>query len=41
MKTLVILLDEHPCIVNILLGPVTVHYGEVLLYVQMTYIGAY
>ena len=30
MKTLVILLAE--CVVNILLGPVTVHYREVLLY---------
>ena len=26
MKTLVNLLGEHPSIVNILLGPVTVHY---------------
>ena len=25
------LLGEHPCIVNILLGPVTVHYREVSL----------
>ena len=32
MKTLAILLDEHPCIVNILFGPMTVHYREVLLY---------
>ena len=32
MKTLAILLGEHPCIVNIVLGPVTVHYREVLLY---------
>ena len=32
MKTLVILLGEHPCIVNILFGPITVHYREVLLY---------
>ena len=34
IKTLAILLGEHPCIVNILLGPVTVHYREVLLYIQ-------
>ena len=32
MKTLAILLGEHPCIVNILFGPMTVHYREVLLY---------
>ena len=32
MKTLAILLSEHPCIVNILFGPMTVHYREVLLY---------
>ena len=32
MKTLAILLGEHPCIVNILFGPTTVHYREVLLY---------
>ena len=32
MKTLVILLGEHLCIINVLLGPVTVHYREVLLY---------
>ena len=32
MITLATLLDEHPGIVNILLGPVTVHYREVLLY---------
>ena len=32
MKTLVNILGEHPCIVNTLLGPVTVHYREVLLY---------
>ena len=31
MKTLAILLGEHPCIVNILFGPMTVHYREVLL----------
>ena len=36
MKTLVILLGEHPCIVNVLLGPVTVHYREVLLYFECT-----
>ena len=34
IKTMAILLGEHPCIVNILLGPVTVHYREVLLYIQ-------
>ena len=34
MKTLAILLGEHPCIVNILFGPTTVHYREVLLYAQ-------
>ena len=28
MKTLAILLGEHPCIVNILFGPMTVHYIE-------------
>ena len=33
MKTLAILLGEHPCIVNILFGPMTVHYREVLLYI--------
>ena len=32
MKTLAILLAEHPCIVNILFGPMTVDYREVLLY---------
>ena len=32
IKTLPILLGEHLCIVNILLGPRTVHYREVLLY---------
>ena len=32
IKTLAILLGEHPCIVNVLLGPVTVHYREVLLF---------
>ena len=35
MKTLAILfndLGEHPCIVNILFGPMTVHNREVLLY---------
>ena len=39
MKTLVNLLGEHPCrpIVNILLGPVTVHYREVLLYLFIKY----
>ena len=26
------ILGEHPCIVNIVLGPVTVHYREVSLY---------
>ena len=31
MKTLVNLLGEHPFIVNILLGPVTVHHREVSL----------
>ena len=31
MKTLANVLGEHPFIVNILLGPVTVHYREVLL----------
>ena len=35
METLVILLGEHLCIVNILLGPVTVHYREVLLYASI------
>ena len=34
IKTLAILLGEHPCIVNICLGPVTVHYTDVLLYLQ-------
>ena len=34
MKTLVNLLGEHLCIVNILLGPITVHYREVLLYIN-------
>ena len=33
MKTLAILLGEHPCIVNIVFGPMTVHYREVLLYI--------
>ena len=28
------LLGEHPCIVNICLGPLTVHYREVSLYVK-------
>ena len=39
MKTLVNLLGEHPCrpIVNILLGPVTVHYRGVLLYLFIKY----
>ena len=32
MKTLAILLGEHPCIMNILFGPMTVHYREVFLY---------
>ena len=32
MKNLAILLAGHPCIVNILFGPMTVHYTEVLLY---------
>ena len=36
MKTLANLLGEHRCIVNILLGPVTVHYIEVLLYTNVT-----
>ena len=27
IKILAILLGEHPCLVNILLGPVTVHYN--------------
>ena len=31
IKTLVNLLGEDPCIVNMLLGPVTVHYREVSL----------
>ena len=31
-QNLAILLGEHPCIMNIFLGPVTVHYREVLLY---------
>ena len=31
METLVNLLGDHPCIVNIPLGPLTVHYREVLL----------
>ena len=34
MKTLVKLLGEHLCTVNILLGPVTVHYRVVSLYVD-------
>ena len=34
IKTLAIPLSEHPCIMNIFLGPVTVHYREVLLYKQ-------
>ena len=34
MKTFVNLLGEHPCIVNMLLGPVNVHYREVLLYIS-------
>ena len=29
------LLGEHPCIVNIFLGPVTVHYREVSLYLYL------
>ena len=36
MKTLVNILGEHPCIVNVLLGPVTVHCREVLLYQRMS-----
>ena len=36
MTTLVNLLGENPCIVNILLGPVTVHCIEVLLYISLT-----
>ena len=32
MKTLAILLGEHLCTVNIVLGPRTVHYRAVLLY---------
>ena len=32
MKTLAILLGEHPCIVNILFGPMTDDYSEVLLH---------
>ena len=35
IKTVAILLGEHPCIMNIFLGPVTVHYREVLLYYTM------
>ena len=35
IKTLAILLGEHPCIVNIFLGPLTVHYREVLLYMYL------
>ena len=35
MKTLAILLGEHPCIANILFGPMTVHYREVLLYAYL------
>ena len=35
MKTLAILLGEHPCTVNILFGPMTVHYREVLLYIPL------
>ena len=31
MEILVNLLGEHPCIVNIPLGPLTVHYREVSL----------
>ena len=34
MKTLAILLGEHPCIVNSLFGPMTVHCREVLLYME-------
>ena len=34
METLVNLLGEHPCIVNILLGALTVHYREVSLYAK-------
>ena len=30
---MVTLLGEHPCIVNNLLGPETVHFREVLLYI--------
>ena len=29
------LLGEHPRIVNIFLGPVTVHYREVSLYIEL------
>ena len=35
MKTLAILFGEHPCIVNILFGPVTAHYREVLLFIHI------
>ena len=35
METLVNLLGEHLCIVNIPLGPLTVHCREVLLYVKV------
>ena len=31
-KNLAIIMGEHLCTVNILLGPRTVHYREVLLY---------
>ena len=31
------LLGEHPRIVNIFLGPVTVHYREVSLYIRISY----
>ena len=35
IKTFEILLGEHLCILNILLGPRTVHYREVLLYAPL------
>ena len=34
MKTLPILLGEHPWIVNISFGPMTIHYREILLYMH-------
>ena len=37
IKTLAILLGEHPCIMNIFLGPVTVHYREVSLYIYIIF----